>query len=206
MRKLLTGTLMVGVLVALPLAAGAQQLFDFTGQALIAGSVGGSVDMYGEVFDPAPATTPIPLDFANYQYTVVVNATVAGISPFSRSFSDGTIAIFEDAGTAADYSNPATFSDGTAILLGTLKSFSQFLPPAGPGSVSGFVDWTGGSRLDDIAPEDQSDWAFLSGSSPDSGLLQPGYDEVWDGKVEPQEPIVSDEESSFGSVKALFRN
>jgi len=206
MRKLLTGTLMAGVLVALPLAAGAQQLFDFTGQSLISNYVGGSAGMFGEVFDPAPATTPIPLDFAHNQYTVVVLATIAGISPFSRSFSGGTITIYEDAGTAADYTNPATFSDGTAILLGNLKNFSQFLPPAGPGSVSGLVDWTGGSRLDDIAPGDQSDWAFLSGSSPDSGLLEPGYDEVWDGKVEPQEPIVADEASAFGSVKALFRN
>lgn len=204
MKTMMKGLLIVLVVAALPLGAAAQQLFDFTGQALIPGSVGGALDMYGEVFNPTPATTPIPLDFANYQYTVVVNSvmTATGIV---RTYSGGTIAIYEDAGTAADYTNPATFADGNLILLGTFSSLSQFVPPVGPGSASGFVDWFGGSRLNDIAPEDQAGWAFLSGTNPSSGLLEPGYDEVWDGKVEPTTTIVDIENASIGKVKALFK-
>ncbi|PJA77092.1 hypothetical protein CO151_00680 [bacterium CG_4_9_14_3_um_filter_65_15] len=204
MKTMFKGLLIVLVLAALPMGAAAQQLFDFTGQALIPGSVGGTLDMYGEIFDPVPATTPIPLDFANYQYTVVVNAVMAATG-IVRTYSGGTIAIYEDAGTAADYTNPATLSDGTAILLGTFSSFSQFVPPIGPGSASGTVDWVGGSRLNDIAPEDQAGWAFLSGTNPNSGLLEPGYDEVWDGKVEPTTTIVDTENASMSKVKALFK-
>ena len=77
-------------------------------------------------------------------------------------------------------------------------------PGAVVGSVDGFVDWTGGANLDDIAPEDQVDWTFVNAGNSSSGLLEPGYDEVWDGKVEPQEPIVANENESWGKVKTRF--
>jgi len=204
MKTMMKGLLIVLVIAALPLGAAAQQLFDFTGQALIPGTVGGVMTMYGEIYDPAPATTPLPLDFANYQYTVVVSANLAATG-MVRTYTGGTIAIYKDAATAADYTNVATFADGTPILTGVFVSFSQFVPPVGPGSVTGTVDWTGGTRLDDIAPEDQAGWAFLSGTNPDSGLLEPGYDEVWDGKVGPKDIIVDDQNASMGQVKSLFR-
>jgi len=206
MKTMFKGLLIVLVLAALPMGAAAQQLFDFTGQALIPGSVGGTLDMYGEIFDPVPATTPIPLDFANYQYTLVVQGLTLDVDGFTQAYSGGTITLYEDAGTVADFGSPATFTDGTAILIGTFPTLSRTVFPGGIGSVAGTVDWTGGTHFDDIAPEDQPNWTFLSGTHNGVDQAEPGYDEMWDGKVEPKEPIVADTASSFGSVKALFRD
>ena len=72
------------------------------------------------------------------------------------------------------------------------------------GTVSGNLDWYGGSRLDEIAPDDQQNWAFLSGVNARAENVEPGYNEQWDGKVEPQGPIVDTENVSWGSLKAMF--
>ncbi len=205
MKNMMKGLLIVLVVVAVPLGASAQQLFDFNGQALLPAAVGDQLTMYGVVFDPAPAETPIPLDFVNFEFTLVVDGPVLSVDGIVKTFVGGTVTIYQDAGTAADFANPATLTDGVAILVGNFTSLSQFVPPFGPGSVSGFVDWVGGTRLNDIAPEDQLGWAFLSGTSATSGLLEPGYDEVWDGKTEPPEVIVDTESASLGKVKALFQ-
>jgi hypothetical protein len=65
------------------------------------------------------------------------------------------------------------------------------------------VDWTGGTQLGEIAPADQLGWAFVTGIGGGS-TVEPGYDENWDGKVEPQEPIVGSEIGSFGAIKSRF--
>lgn len=204
MKTMLKGLLIVLVVAALPMGAAAQQLFDFTGQAVIPAATGGNLHMYSVLYDPAPATTPLPLDFANYEYTIAVHGVlVAG--GMVRTYGGASITIYEDAGTAADYANPATFMDGTPILSGVFTALSQFVPPVGPGSVTGTVDWTGGTNLNDFALQDQTGWFFGAGSNPDSGLLEAGYDEVWDGKVEPSDTIVDTETSTMSRVKALFR-
>jgi hypothetical protein len=53
------------------------------------------------------------------------------------------------------------------------------------GTAAGWLDWTGGTRLDEIAPVDQLGWPFLTGIS------------RHDGNVEAV-PM------SWGSVKALL--
>ncbi len=205
MKTMMKGLLIVLAVAALPLGASAQQLFDFNGQAMMPSTAGGVLTMYSVMYDPAPIDSPIPLDFASYEFTLVVDGVTLVSDGISRVFSGGTVTIYQDAGTAADYTNPATFTDGTAILVGNFTSLSQFVPPFGPGSVSGYLDWVGGARLNDMAPEDQLHWAFLSGTSTTSGTLLPGYDEVWDGKTEPPSTIVDTEAASMGSIKALFR-
>jgi hypothetical protein len=206
MRKLLAGTLMTLVLFALPMAAGAQQLFDFNGQALLPGSVGGALTMYSEVFDPAPATTPLPLDFADYQYTLVIEGlTLDSDSGIAQTYSGGTLTLYQDAGTAADYANPATFTDGEALLIGTFTTLTRTAFPGMPVGINGTVDWTGGTHLDDFAPSDQTNWSFLSGASSAVNDVEPGYDENWDGKVEPKHEVVPNTAASFGAVKALFK-
>ncbi len=206
MKKLMMIMLVVGVAGALPLAASAQQLFDFNGQALLPSSVGGSLTMYSEVFDALPITTPIPLDFANYQFTLVVTDLVLDADGMTQMYSGGTVTLYQDATTAADFASVSTFTDGVAILVGDIPNLSRTLFPTGIGSLAGVVNWVGGSRLDDIAPEDQANWAILSGINNGVNSALPGFDEMWDGKVEPRNPIVEDKASSFGSVKALFLN
>ncbi|MEN8006963.1 MAG: hypothetical protein ABFS42_08100 [Candidatus Krumholzibacteriota bacterium] len=207
MRTRITLLLLALLLVAVP--ASAQQLFDFLGQAVVPGIPGGMLNMDSIVNDPAPGTTPIPLDFANYEYTMVITnlqlISGDGTSASPQNYANGTLTIFEDNGTAADYANPATFSDGTAILIGTITTLNRTMFTATLGSAAGWVDWVGGTHLDDIAPVDQLGWPFLTGISARSTVIEPGYDEQWDGKCEPEEPIVDVEEMSWGSVKALLR-
>lgn len=200
MKKLVTLLALAGLVIAGP--ASAQQFFDFLGQANVPASVGGDLELHSIVVNNGQVDTPLPLDFDNFQYTLVVTGLTLDSDGFSQAYSGGSIALYEDAGTAADYGTKATFTDGDAILTGTVVSLNRTMFTATMGSLSGLVDWTGGSRIDDIAPADRLAWAFLSGIRASSTVTQPGYDEQWDGKVEPQEPIVGTELQSWGSIKA----
>ena len=194
--------LAVAVLLG-PTASSAQQLFDFDGQANLPTSVGGTLSMVAVVLDGSPALeTPLPLDFANFEYTIVVDGVILDSeSGGDQFYSGGTITLYEDDATPADYANPATFSDGTALLSGsftvlnrtTLLSLVQ---------ANGSVDWTGGSRIGDLAPADRTDWGFFVSVSAAEAMA--GYDENWDGKVAPREPVVSTELQSFGGLKAAW--
>jgi hypothetical protein len=207
MRTRITLLLLGLLLMAVP--ASAQQLFDFLGQAVVPADQGGILEMDSVLRDPAPGTTPIPLDFANFEYTLVVTdlMLMSGVgTPVSpQNYANGTLTIYEDNTTAADYANPATFRDGTAILVGSVVTLNRTMFTATLGSASGWVDWVGGTHLDDIAPVDQIGWPFLTGISARADVIEPGYSEQWDGKCEPEEPIVDTEDISWGSVKALMR-
>ncbi len=205
MKNLRKGLLVMLALAAVPMMASAQQLFDFNGQALLPTAVGGALTMYSEVFDASPITTPIPLDFADYQFTLVVDGLILDTDSFTQHYAGGTVTLYQDATTVADFANLPTFTDGLAILVGTITTLNRTMFPTGIGSLAGSVDWTGGSRLNDIAPDDQADWAFLSGINSGITSALPGFDEMWDGKVEPHEFIVENQISSWGSVKALFQ-
>jgi hypothetical protein len=204
MRTRITTLLLALHVVAAP--AFAQQLFDFLGQAVVPGSVGGMLNMESVINDPAPGTTPLPLDFANFQYTLVITGLeLVAINGSTQNYANGTIAIYEDDLTPADYANPATFSDGTAILIGTVTSLDRTMFTATLGSAAGMVDWNGGTNIDDIAPEDQLGWPILTGISRQAHHIEPGYDEQWDGKVEPIEPIVDARQSTWSEVKERMR-
>ena len=203
MRTRITLLLVALLLIAVP--ASAQQLFDFLGQTVVPGNVGDMLNMDSVVRDPAPGTTPIPLDFANYEYTLVVTNLVLDTDGSPQVYSGGMLVIYEDNTTAADFANPATFSDGTAILVGTINTLNRTMYTATLGSAAGWVDWNGGTRLDDIAPGDQLGWPFLTGISARAENVEPGYNEEWDGKCEPEDPIVDVTPMSWGSVKALLR-
>ena len=201
-------TMLLLALVLLAVPASAQQLFDFLGQADVPDAVGGTLSMHSIMPEvSSPVVPPLPLDFDNFEYTLVV--TGLGLDDLGtggfpiQTYSGGTIAIYEDAGTAADYANTGTFTDGEAILVGNVTLLTRQIFTATLGSVAGSVDWTGGTRLNDIAPVDQLGWSFLSGVNPSAA--EPGFDEMWDGKVEPQGPIVETESTTWGAFKAFMR-
>ena len=203
MKKFLI--LMIAALaVMIPVTAQAQQLFDFLGQALVPTGIPGTLTMYSVVNDPAPAETPLPLDFANFQYTLVIDGLVLDVDGSPQEYSGGAITIFEDAVTAADYALPGTFFDGTAILSGTFVSLDRTMFTATLGTASGVVDWTGGTRLGEMAPQDATGWLFFTGINAHASQVEDGYDEAWDGKVEPIDPIVPNETDSWGGVKSLY--
>ena len=124
-------TMLLLALVLLAVPASAQQLFDFLGQADVPDAVGGTLSMYSIMPEVSPPVVPpLPLDFDNFEYTLVVTGLVlddlgAGTYPI-QVYSGGTIAIFEDAATAADYANTGTFTDGTAILVGDVYDSPRF--------------------------------------------------------------------------------
>lgn len=213
MKKMLLALCCV-LLIGVPQIAFAQQAFDFLGQANIPTVLGGSLEMYSVIQEGSSLVVPpLPLDFANYDYTLVV--TGAGLltdTGNAQTFGPGTIAIYEDNATVADYANVGTFTDGTAILTGVLSGLSRsdvtltFPPFARQISILGTVDWTGGTHLDDLAPADQTNWPFFAAGNREAGNVEPGFDEQWDGKVEPTEPVVGSESTSFGGLKAGFDN
>lgn len=200
-------TVIVTIAAALAFAspAAAQQIFDFNGQATVPGAVGGTLDMNSVVYDPAPASTPLPLSFGAYQYTLVVRDLTLNLDGVTQAYSGGMIAIYEDASTPADPADPATYTDGVLVLGGVITSLNRTLFPGSLiGSISGFVDWTGGRDLDEFAPEDQDGWPLLSGFSVRAQNVAPGYDENWDGKTEPTQLVVENREMSWAQVKALY--
>ena len=110
--------LVIGLLaLALPGTAMSVQMFDFYGMALLGDEVGETTTMYGFVRDFA---TPLPLDFDLYEYTLVITDLRLDSTPWPDAYSNGTITIYRDDVTAADYSNPGTFTNGTAILSGVI--------------------------------------------------------------------------------------
>jgi hypothetical protein len=197
--------LLVGILLLVAAPAVAQQAFDFYGQALVPAAVGGTLTMYSTIVNNVAFPTPIPLDFANFEYTLVVTNLTLDVNAFQQQYSNGAIVIYEDAGTPADFTNPASFIDGAVVLSGTIINLTRTImfPISGTGSASGTLDWTGGSLLNEMAPVDQIGWSFLSGISGGS-TVEPGYDETWDGKVEPLDEIVPTEQTSIGRVKSRY--
>ena len=85
-----------------------------------------------------------------------------------------------------------------------LYHYADFDPSDPMGHGAGTVNWTGGNNINDIAPEDQTGWVFVVGTNSASSTLEPGYDEVWDGKVEPQNPIVGTDNLTWDALKAMF--
>lgn len=204
MNKMLLSLCLL-LLVATPLSAQAQiQIFDFNGYV---SGLPTQIDLRAVVFDPGAAgELPLPLDLANYQYTLVIT----GLLPAGgNSWSGGAIALYEDplvGGTEADPALPGTYADGAVYLSGVVQlSRTPNIFQPNLSNIVGTVDWTGGDHLDDLAPADQTGWAFLAGgnSSP-AEPLPAGYDEQWDGKIE-TEGVVGAGDGSWGDLKAGFR-
>ncbi|RKZ12370.1 hypothetical protein DRQ32_03875 [bacterium] len=204
MKKSLLILALAGM-VAIAGPAAAQQWFDFNGQALVPSVINDDLSAFLLVNNDGVIATPIPLDFDNFEYTLVVeglNLDADGGSGVGQSYSGGTITLYEDDQTAADFTSTPTFTDGTAILSGTFQSLNRRMLTSTLGNATGAVDWTGGTRLAEIAPEDQTDWTFVVSISNRSTVTEPGYDENWNGKVEPVEPVVPNEDSSMSELKS----
>ncbi|RPH93040.1 MAG: hypothetical protein EHM68_16265 [Lysobacterales bacterium] len=204
MTKTTLTLLLLGHL-AFAASASAVQLFDFDAQAVMPAGTGSAAVVYGRIVNGSAVATPLPLDFANYEYTIVVTGLVQDTAGATSLFSGGAVAIHQDAATSADWATPSSFSDGTVILSGTLAAFQRTMLTATLGSGAGAVDWTGGTMLNLLAPADQTGWPFLTSVSRAASQVQPGYSERWDGKVEPREEVVSTERRSWSELKAGYR-
>ncbi len=204
MKKTVIAMLLLSQAV-LATGASAVQLFDFDGQAIVPSTPGQTAEAYAIIVNGDAVTPPLPLDQASFQYTLVVTNLTLDSAGTTSNFSGGTVAIYQDGATPADWADPTTFSDGTAILSGELVTFQHSMLTSTLGSGNGYVDWTGGTRLDELAPADQTGWPFLVLISRLPSQIQPGYTEMWDGKVEPTEDVVATEQRSWSELKAGYR-
>ena len=77
MKKLLLVVALVGMLAA-PQLASAQQWFDFNGQTLLPAMLGGTLTSYSIVANGG-VDTPVPVDWDNYEYTIVITGLTLDI-------------------------------------------------------------------------------------------------------------------------------
>lgn len=139
-------------------------------------------------------------------YNVFANAGGPGIDLVIVDFETGAVSIYEDTTTPADYANPATFTDGTEILVGQVDNMiAERLTIFGlPFGVTGVVVFTAGDGLGNLlgcAPGGLSMNDFIDVdiiTNPD-GYLE-AYDAEWKC-----EQTVSVEPSTWGNIKGLYR-
>ena len=163
---------------------------------------------------------PLVANPALYEYTYVMQ----GLTPTSNvplggtfvkiDYAPGTITLYEDAisgGTTADYgvdppnaTAPASFTDGTAILVGTLTNFQIVLDTSnGTGSFEAVFTVTGGSQLGNFPLNQRVGWTF-SGSTGNALNIPHGYAHQCDGQTFLNAPVAA-RRVSWGHLKAGFR-
>ncbi len=221
---------LVMLMLILTVPALAQVEFTFEGFAAYTPGpdmTGAMLTVYGIANPPASAPTPVPVDFGNNEYTVAVTGMVStdyvfdGVNLTKQMvFAGGTIGIYEDArvgGTAADFSDPATFTDGTLLLEATVDDGWEMLlnDALGFGVFSGAgigtCDMVGGIDLPllEAMLYPLQDWTFagtgISEPWPPFITVPPGYDHVFGVKIAfPYNPTANTP-ATWGQVKDLYR-
>jgi hypothetical protein len=219
----------LALMVAVP--AVGQVEFTFEGFAVYdpaPDQVGAMLTVYGIANPAVSVPTPVPVDFDNFQYTVVLDGMVVDtfahdmvLGTKDYTFNGGTLGIFEDSiatGTAADYAAaPGTFVDGTQLIAATVDDGWQmhlddpFAMGTYSGAGIGTCDIVGGAdyaMLVDWGWE-LNDWVLAG-----TGISEPwwpfitvpdGYHHVFGVKlIYPHDPTAN-EEAAWGEVKSLFR-
>jgi len=216
MRKLLLIT--VVLVMSLPaLAMGIEQIV-LSGFSYFTPpeQVGTATTVVGFLEPPIGFDLPFSSDFVTNEYTFVVTAEIASITPLAATteytYVNGALAIYEDPAKNGNYgvsppngTAPSTFQDGTLILVGAMTGMTRldfnfgFPEP----TVIASVNFTGGSKLGELTAGG-SNWTFHGGLSTNPLLGIPfGYKRAWNTKCVPPDttPI---EETTWGGIKALY--
>lgn len=219
------------LLLAMPLAVlGVPLEGHFSGKADHNGGGGPGVYSVGEAwtayltldsYQPDPPGTWYPWNTATFEYTMVISATVSAYAPGNPAtvdFSPVSFAIYEDLGTAANYANVATFTDGVVVLSGSILNMHGQYTDLGPllidpYNVGGDVLITGGTgqllatqclgttlKMNDFISHENPPGPFPP-LWPTANGFEEGYDVKWDC-----EPLTTGtEQSTWGGVKSLYR-
>lgn len=164
--------------------------------------------------------SPLTSDTNLNEYTYVMsNLLVAGAPQVIGQFriinySSGTITLYEDSklgGTTADFgvnppnvSVPATFTDGTPILVGALTNFQFVLDTvSGTGSFEAVFSVNGGTQLGNFPLNQRQGWTF-SGATVNALNIPQGYAHQVDGQTFLDAPVAS-RKTSWGRLKAGYR-
>ncbi len=194
--------------------------FDFQGYSYLDGPANtvGTVVTVPALMNEIQPDPVWPLDFVNHEYTVLVEGlTIQEVSVVNSFvtvyYSGGTIRLCEDPSKNAtsegwepnppNVAVPDYFGDGEVLLEGVFVDMVMFFNAStGNGTVSGSLDWTGGSRLADL--DGTTGWTYFGGVSSNPIFDIPdGYDLVWDPQLYGPEPTPA-LESSWGLLKRHF--
>ena len=188
-------------------------------------NIGGQLYIVGTISVFAP-----PLDFLNaadptkdytfYLHGMVSNGTVTSSFPpygnfFTTQYTGGSIEIYE--GTPRDAvfdpfppnaNVPSTFTNGTAILTGTVISFywqSNDFTQLKTGNAEGQILWTGGADFGLVSHNElPCPSLFTGGLTWRPSVMIPGYVFRHQGKLDLDCPTPA-RPSSWGRVKTLYR-
>lgn len=215
----------------IPLTAMAQVEFTFEGNADMnpaIDTVGALMTVYGIANPPVSFPTPIPMDFFGNQYTVAITgmtvSTYANDPLFFTkdfTFNGGMLRIYGDSiatGTAGDYANTNTFTDGTLLLEysvapGWMMHLDAAIPPPFgwySGAGVGACDVVGGSQMAALIASEYTltNWTFAGTGISEPSMFAspaPGYEYIFGVKIVfPYDPTPT-EDSTWGTVKNLYR-
>jgi hypothetical protein len=205
----------VGMATSIPALALAQSA-SFSGFADHSGPdggqyiVGGGYEAYLTLDTTQPDPTWYPFNQAFFEYTLVIQTTIGDWQQlagpiYSVTFGSATFAIYEDSGTAADYANKSTFTDGNMILSGTVSGMQSVYDTGGFSYDLGgpTIAITGGSGIGDASCQNLVGTDFVTINFPISDPRPAGYEEGFD--VLWNCIPTSIDESNWGRVKSLYR-
>jgi hypothetical protein len=219
--KMATAILTFAFVAAFASGAAANGAFTFEGFSYAVptdDAIGSTLYVYGIANPPTPGTpTPIPLDFATKQYTLVAALIQTGktgtlATQLNDTYATGSWAIYEDASTPASYASLGTFSDGTAILTGSLSGFTASLQTdvfgLAYGNGVGSYLYVGGTRYADILATAPLDCSFLAsvihgGSPVFNPMPSAPFTRTFNAKMVCTEGVPT-EQRSWGTLKDSY--
>ena len=195
------------------------RFFDFSGYSYLSGPPAqvGTVTAVAAKFNAIQPNPVWPLEVLKREYTVMIrDLTIASVSSYGSfqviTYSGGTIEVHADAAMNGSWVPnppnsvvPVTFLDGGADLIGVFTEMTLFFDTdSGTGTVSGLVNWEGGSKQGGMA--NPVGWTIFGGVSKQDGLgIPPGYDLAWDPQLYGPDVPNPVQRQSWGAVKSAFR-
>jgi hypothetical protein len=203
------------------------QLMDFSGfDWFWPGDIGQAGSCYSAVgfvnsFNP----TYVDFDYGTNEYTFVLAEEYAcyasgdtfgttAVYTYDAQTTNATFRVYCDSiatGTPADYgTNPpdslpiGTFTDGDCILEAEFQSDLTIIVSlsTGNGNISALLEWTGGSQIGNIPPEQRSQSLTVAGLTFDPPGGPSGYHWQIDGEVFIEDPVAV-EPRTWGQIKTL---
>ena len=226
MRSLVTRLLLAAcvTLAVAPAAHADSLLFDYVGFDFE--SPNPNPATFGEPGSGYVGIGTVPFLFAPLVSNTTLNEytfVIQGLTPTSVfpvgsmeivNYTAGTVTLYEDAklgGTTADYGTnppnatvPATFTDGTAIMVGSLTNFQVVVNTSnGVGSFEAVLNITGGSQLGNFPLNQRTGWTF-SGTTGEALNIPAGYEHQIDGQAFLNDPVAT-HRTTWGKLKAGYR-
>jgi hypothetical protein len=217
------------VVTALPAQAGSGFVFygyARYGEGDVPDDDGSTLEVFGTLEPATGMRTPLAVDLETYEYTIhiqylmVIGSVMLTEQMKQVSYCGGLLRIYRDelaGGTGADYTDPASFTDGERLLSvrGLCLQTALFdldgdLLWLGDGS--GTFDFAGGDQLPDLVANgyDTEGWQLFASpvadANPLHGITVPeGFLRVFNIKLTPPNNPQPVSAATWGGVKNLYR-